>query len=95
MSKSRFSFQKAVRFNRSVTSHRGKPAEDPESYRGTPRRWRVLSHAIPSARFWSAAVLCRFQLILPRLPDTLNHTLQKELVFRDALSVNNLGPLWC
>jgi len=28
----------------------------------TPRRWRILSHATPSARFWSAAVLCRFHL---------------------------------
>ena len=26
----------------------------------TPRRWRAIENAILSARFWSAAVLCRF-----------------------------------
>ncbi len=35
-----------------------KAAEDSR----TPRRWRVVSRAIPFARFWSAAVLCRFKL---------------------------------
>src|SRR5438552_1950209 len=34
-----------------------KAAEDSR----TPGRWRVLSHAVQSARFWSAAVLYRFQ----------------------------------
>jgi hypothetical protein len=36
-----------------------KAAEDSR----TPRRCRVLSRATQSARSWSAAVLCRFQLI--------------------------------
>ena len=36
----------------------GKAAEDS----GTPKCWRVLSQAATSARFWSAAVLCRFVL---------------------------------
>jgi hypothetical protein len=35
-----------------------KAAEDSR----TPRRWRVFEHDIPSARSWSAAVLCRFVL---------------------------------
>jgi hypothetical protein len=33
-----------------------KAAEDSR----TPRRWRVFKRAHISARFWSAAVLCRF-----------------------------------
>jgi len=41
-----------------VTLYQSKAAEDSH----TPRRWRVLAHATESARFWSAAVLCRFQL---------------------------------
>src|ERR1051326_2737796 len=36
-----------------------KAAEDSR----TPRRWRVLLHAIQFARFWSAAFLCRFPLM--------------------------------
>jgi hypothetical protein len=34
----------------------GKAAEDSR----TPRRCREFAHATPSARSWSAAVLCRF-----------------------------------
>src|SRR5262249_46466614 len=41
-----------------------KAAEDSR----TPGPWRVLAHAISSARFWSAAVLCRFPLKRPRVP---------------------------
>jgi hypothetical protein len=37
---------------------RVKAAEDSR----TPGRWRVFEHAVPSARSWSAAVLCRFVL---------------------------------
>jgi hypothetical protein len=33
-----------------------KAAEDSR----TPRRWREIARATCSARFWSAAVLCRF-----------------------------------
>src|ERR1051325_11792713 len=36
-----------------------KAAEIPMHW-DTPKRWRARSHATPSARFWSAAVLCRF-----------------------------------
>ncbi len=39
-----------------------KAAEDSR----TPRRWRDESHATPSARSWSAAVLCRFRRRYPR-----------------------------
>jgi hypothetical protein len=47
-----------------------KAAEDSR----TPRRWRVLSHAILSARSWSAAVLCRFTETCDPTP-SLNHTI--------------------
>jgi hypothetical protein len=38
---------------------------------GTPGHWRILSHAIQSARFWSAAVLCRFASMPKPLPISL------------------------
>jgi hypothetical protein len=41
-------------------SEEQKAAEDSR----TPRRWRDGSHATSSARSWSAAVLCRFELRL-------------------------------
>jgi putative heme-binding domain-containing protein len=39
-----------------VSQSNVKAAEDSR----TPRRWRAIQHAAPSARSWSAAVLCRF-----------------------------------
>jgi len=43
---------------RSSTGRSSKAAEDSR----TPGRWRVFKSATTSARFWSAAVLCRFLL---------------------------------
>jgi len=40
-------------------SEGGQPTKAAEDSR-TPKRWRAFSHATLSARFWSAAVLCRF-----------------------------------
>ncbi len=37
-----------------------KAAEDSR----TPRRWRAITHATQSARFWSAAALCRFLYVM-------------------------------
>jgi len=54
-----------ARPEQSVTSPQRKAAEDSR----TPGRGRVFSHAIQSARFWSAAVLCRFQVTRPKLHD--------------------------
>jgi len=55
-----------------------KVAEDPDesglSAARTPRRWRVLSRANPSARSWSAAVLCRFTKTCDAAP-SFNHTI--------------------
>ena len=42
-----------------AANFRVKAAEDSP----TPRRWRVFPHPVPSARLWSAAVLCRFVAI--------------------------------
>jgi len=52
-----------ARLKPSVVLPQCKAAEDSR----TPGRWRALSHAVQSAKFWSAAVLCRFQLTRPGL----------------------------
>jgi len=54
----RFSLRCAVKRDAQRGHFQFKAAEDSR----TPRRWRVISHAIQSARSWSAAVLCRFTL---------------------------------
>src|SRR6266436_8935937 len=56
-----------VQIKAAVLPHQSKAAEDSR----TPRRWRDGLHASHSARSWSAAVLCRFLLTLPRLCDSL------------------------
>src|SRR6266850_4635976 len=59
----------AIRVKSSPSIHSYKAAEDSR----TPRRWRVFSHTAPSAKFWSAAVLCRFHRKLGKLINAIGH----------------------
>jgi hypothetical protein len=48
----------------------GKAAEDSR----TPKRWRATQSAAVSARFWSAAVLCRLRAKVSNMTGRLNRT---------------------
>ena len=92
---SRWVRRSVLQLKSSTAGNRDKAADDSR----TPIGWRVFSHATPSARFWSAAVLCRFQLKLGRLACAFKHRafstvtavfiILQPLVFLSACSQKN------